>query len=112
MALAGTIVAATRRAREQMEDPVTYYAVLGRLGDPMVPGVTPGVVTKRQRQKAGRLTHAVWNALVYDPETGTAQVDTNVVPMTMRTGELPIVVKEDETEAPPTSTDTRKSDLL
>jgi hypothetical protein len=50
-------------------------------------------VTKRDRHRAGRVTQRVWESLVYDPVTGTVDVDpTKAVPFTtLNTGELPTI---------------------
>lgn len=98
MTKAGAVVAAARRARGEMETPEVYRQTVAAQGfDPAAPIPMP-VMTKRQRHKAGRLTQAVFNTIVYNPETQEATVNTDAIPMTMNTDELPIVVSDGEPE--------------
>lgn len=92
-------MAAARRSRRDDTEALGFYRaqVAAQGFDPAAPIQVP-VVTKRQRHKAGPLTQAVFNAIKYNPETRQAEVDASVVPMTMNTDELPIVISDGEPE--------------
>lgn len=86
-------ITAIRYQDDELESATIYALVEARMKFSPLQPVRVEPVTKRQRHKVGPLTQAVWNALVYDPETGVAHLPEGAVPLTVVTYEVPVIGK-------------------